>query len=80
MPCFAAIPPGGGTVVKVPNSVVGIVIGKGGETIKMLQQKTGARIQIAKVRAHTRHFDRSILTELRAVRSRMTVSRIARSR
>jgi len=35
-------------VMKVPNNVVGIIIGKGGENIKMLQNKTGARIQIAK--------------------------------
>jgi hypothetical protein len=30
---------GGGTVLKVPNAVVGVIIGKGGETIKMLQQR-----------------------------------------
>lgn len=41
-------PPGGGIVIKIPNNTVGIVIGKGGETIKMLQQRTGCRIQVSK--------------------------------
>lgn len=34
------------TVVDCPRSMVGRVIGKGGETIKALQQYTGAMIQI----------------------------------
>ena len=33
-------------VMRVPNSAVGTVIGRAGETIKRLQQMTGARIQI----------------------------------
>ncbi|XP_057427385.1 uncharacterized protein LOC130720716 [Lotus japonicus] len=33
-------------VMKVPNNKVGLVIGKGGETIKSMQQSTGARIQV----------------------------------
>ncbi|XP_010924497.1 uncharacterized protein [Elaeis guineensis] len=33
-------------VMKVPNNKVGLVIGKGGETIKNMQAKTGARIQV----------------------------------
>ncbi|XP_074562537.1 uncharacterized protein LOC141819061 [Curcuma longa] len=32
--------------IKVPNEKVGIIIGKGGETIKNLQTKSGARIQL----------------------------------
>ncbi len=36
------------TVIKIPNSTVGIVIGRSGESIKMLQNKSGARIQISK--------------------------------
>ncbi|ESQ50291.1 hypothetical protein EUTSA_v10001945mg [Eutrema salsugineum] len=33
-------------VMKIPNNKVGLVIGKGGETIKSMQAKTGARIQV----------------------------------
>ncbi|CAL1370472.1 unnamed protein product [Linum trigynum] len=33
-------------VMKVPNNKVGLVIGKGGETIKSMQARTGARIQV----------------------------------
>ncbi|CAA6666104.1 unnamed protein product [Spirodela intermedia] len=33
-------------IMKVPNNKVGLVIGKGGETIKSMQAKSGARIQI----------------------------------
>uniref|UniRef100_A0A1J3JUL0 Far upstream element-binding protein 1 n=1 Tax=Noccaea caerulescens TaxID=107243 RepID=A0A1J3JUL0_NOCCA len=32
--------------MKIPNNKVGLVIGKGGETIKSMQAKTGARIQV----------------------------------
>ncbi|CAI8589389.1 unnamed protein product [Vicia faba] len=32
--------------IQVPNEKVGLIIGKGGETIKNLQTKTGARIQL----------------------------------
>ncbi|CAK9192756.1 unnamed protein product [Sphagnum troendelagicum] len=34
--------------IDVPNSKVGLIIGKGGETIKYLQQQSGARIQVAR--------------------------------
>jgi len=34
--------------IRIPNDKVGLVIGRGGETIKSLQADTGARIQIAK--------------------------------
>ncbi|PIN13248.1 K-homology type RNA binding protein [Handroanthus impetiginosus] len=33
-------------VMKIPNNKVGLVIGKGGETIKNMQARTGARIQV----------------------------------
>ncbi|KAF5726171.1 KH domain-containing protein isoform 1 [Tripterygium wilfordii] len=33
-------------VMKVPNNKVGLVIGKGGDTIKGMQTRTGARIQV----------------------------------
>ncbi|ORX88492.1 hypothetical protein K493DRAFT_77807 [Basidiobolus meristosporus CBS 931.73] len=35
--------------IQVPNDTVGLLIGKGGETIKMLQQQSGAKIQIEQV-------------------------------
>ena len=41
----------GGTnqeVVSVPNSMVGLVIGKGGENIRVIQLRTGAHVQIQK--------------------------------
>ncbi|KAJ6798433.1 far upstream element-binding protein 1-like isoform X1 [Iris pallida] len=40
--------PGGSEVheIQVPNEKVGMIIGKGGETIKTLQTSTGARIQL----------------------------------
>jgi far upstream element-binding protein len=34
--------------LKVPNSMVGLIIGRGGENIQKLQMQTGAHIQIAK--------------------------------
>ncbi|XP_061374711.1 uncharacterized protein LOC133316930 [Gastrolobium bilobum] len=33
-------------VMKIPNNKVGLIIGKGGETIKNMQASTGARIQV----------------------------------
>ncbi|KAF8080836.1 hypothetical protein N665_0919s0002 [Sinapis alba] len=33
-------------VMKIPNNKVGLIIGKGGETIKSMQANTGARIQV----------------------------------
>jgi far upstream element-binding protein len=32
----------------VPNDCVGLIIGKGGETIRQLQQESGAKIQVAR--------------------------------
>lgn len=34
-------------ILPVPNDVVGLIIGKNGETIRKLQQETGAKIQVA---------------------------------
>ena len=31
-------------ILPVPNEVVGLIIGRGGETIRALQMKTGAKI------------------------------------
>ncbi|KDP34116.1 hypothetical protein JCGZ_07687 [Jatropha curcas] len=33
-------------VMKIPNNKVGLVIGKGGDTIKQMQNRTGARVQV----------------------------------
>ncbi|CAL5362219.1 unnamed protein product [Camellia sinensis] len=33
-------------LIQVPNQKVGVIIGKGGETIKNLQTRSGARIQL----------------------------------
>lgn len=35
-------------IIPVPNDVVGLVIGKNGETIRRLQLESGAKIQVAK--------------------------------
>lgn len=35
-------------IIPVPNDCVGLVIGKGGETIRLLQADSGAKIQVAK--------------------------------
>jgi len=35
-------------IVPVPDDVVGLVIGKGGDTIRQLQLDSGAKIQVAK--------------------------------
>ncbi|XP_008795301.2 far upstream element-binding protein 1-like [Phoenix dactylifera] len=44
---FSTVQSGGEqTEIKVPNEKVGLVIGKGGETIKNLQTRSGARIQL----------------------------------
>ena len=34
-------------IIPVPNDIVGLIIGKGGETIRELQSKSGAKIQVA---------------------------------
>ena len=35
--------------IPVPNDAVGLIIGKNGETIRRLQNESGARIQVAKM-------------------------------
>lgn len=39
-------------VIKVPNDKVGLIIGKGGETIKSMQTRSGARIQVSSACLH----------------------------
>ena len=39
---------GGSTTVTVPNNMVGLVIGKGGENIRVMQVRSGASIQVQK--------------------------------
>lgn len=34
-------------IIPVPNDIVGLIIGKGGETIRQLQNESGAKIQVA---------------------------------
>lgn len=34
--------------IEVPNARVGVIIGRGGETIKYLQLQTGAKIQVTR--------------------------------
>jgi len=34
-------------IIPVPNDIVGLIIGKGGETIRQLQLESGAKIQVA---------------------------------
>ncbi|PIA52349.1 hypothetical protein AQUCO_01000304v1 [Aquilegia coerulea] len=47
---FTTIPHGSEEIVKVPNNKVAMVIGKQGETIKNMQSKSGARIQVIPLR------------------------------
>jgi far upstream element-binding protein len=35
-------------IIPVPNECVGLIIGKGGETIRFLQMRSGSKIQVAK--------------------------------
>lgn len=39
---------GGGRAIQIPNNMIGVLIGRGGETISRLQRDTKARIEIAK--------------------------------
>ncbi|GLJ31062.1 hypothetical protein SUGI_0621650 [Cryptomeria japonica] len=44
---FNGLQPGGEQIqIQVPNNKVGLIIGKGGETIKNLQSRSGARVQL----------------------------------
>lgn len=42
------LPSSSARIFKVPDDCVGLIIGKGGETIRKLQQESGAKIQVAK--------------------------------
>ncbi|XP_015874237.3 uncharacterized protein LOC107411206 [Ziziphus jujuba] len=44
----AHAPQGSSRKISIPNGKVGLIIGKGGETIKYLQHQSGAKIQITK--------------------------------
>lgn len=39
---------GSGKKIEIPNGRVGVIIGKGGETIKYLQMQSGAKIQVTR--------------------------------
>ncbi len=41
-------PGGSGFTIYVPHPAVGLIIGRGGQTIKMIQQQTGVRLQISR--------------------------------
>lgn len=54
-PLYSASPPpvsyghqGSSKKIDIPNGRVGVIIGKGGETIKYLQLQSGAKIQITR--------------------------------
>ena len=40
--------PAPGKKIEIPNGRVGVIIGKGGETIKYLQSQSGAKIQVTR--------------------------------
>lgn len=40
--------PGPSKKIEVPNARVGVIIGRGGETIKYLQLQSGAKIQVTR--------------------------------
>eukprot|EP00808_Paulinella_micropora_P017250 g32357.t1 len=64
-PGFGGAPGGQGkeeAIIEIPNNMVGLIIGRGGETIKMLQIKTGASIQV------TRDSERDTSSNMRTVR------------
>jgi len=53
-PQYSAVPPvsyshqGTSKKIDIPNGRVGVIIGKGGETIKYLQLQSGAKIQVTR--------------------------------
>jgi hypothetical protein len=52
-------------IIFVPLSMVGLVIGQGGKTIKALQQKSGAKIQVSKDKTNSAG-DREVRSALRS--------------
>ncbi|XP_042038818.1 far upstream element-binding protein 2-like [Salvia splendens] len=65
--------PGLSKKIDIPNGKVGVIIGKGGETIKYLQQQSGAKIQI------TRDMDADPNSTSRAVELMGTPDQIAKA-
>ena len=65
--------PGPSKRIDIPNGRVGVIIGKGGETIKYLQQQSGAKIQV------TRDMDADPNSPTRGVDLMGTPDQIARA-
>lgn len=65
--------PGPSKKIDIPNGRVGVIIGKGGETIKSLQNSSGAKIQV------TRDTDADPNSATRAVELTGTPDQIARA-
>lgn len=65
--------PGPGKKIEIPNGRVGVIIGKGGETIKHLQMQSGAKIQV------TRDMDADPNSSTREVELTGTPDQIARA-
>ena len=59
--------------IEVPNGRVGVIIGKGGETIKYLQLQSGAKIQV------TRDMDADLNSATRIVELMGTPEQIAKA-
>lgn len=65
--------PGPSKKIEIPNGRVGVIIGKGGETIKYLQLQSGAKIQV------TRDMDADPNSATRAVDLMGTPDQIAKA-
>ena len=65
--------PGPSKKIEIPNGRVGVIIGKGGETIKYLQLQSGAKIQV------TRDMDADPNSQTRAVELMGTSEQIAKA-
>ncbi|XP_019198931.1 PREDICTED: far upstream element-binding protein 2-like isoform X2 [Ipomoea nil] len=65
--------PGPSKKIEVPNSRVGVIIGKGGETIRYLQLQSGAKIQV------TRDMDADLSSQTRGVELMGTPEQIAKA-
>ena len=65
--------PGPSKKIDIPNGRVGVIIGKGGETIKYLQLQSGAKIQV------TRDMDADPNSTSRAVELTGTPDQIAKA-
>lgn len=50
-------------LIQIPNECVGVLIGKGGESIKELQQKTGSKVQIARAECKNDPTKRNVFIE-----------------